>query len=77
LLTLHTAMTDRCVHGHNHTKHSWPRWPSRCMKMMRRSADERLRTAADCLSRLRGLRPDPMSILRERYNIGDKPEALI
>ena len=44
---------------------------------MRRSPDERLRTAADCLSRLRGLGPDPKSIPRERHNIGvHKPEPL-
>jgi hypothetical protein len=32
--------------------HSWPFEPLRCMKMTRRSPDERLRTAADCLRRL-------------------------
>jgi hypothetical protein len=36
---------------------SWP-WPPQCIKMTRRSPDERLRKAADCLGRLRGLRPD-------------------
>ena len=35
------------------------------MKMTRRSPDERLRTAADCLSR-RGLGPDLMLIPHER-----------
>ena len=59
----------------SHTKQSWPFEPSRCMKMTRRSPDEQLRTAADCLRRLRGLRPDPMSIPRERHNIGDKPRV--
>ena len=45
------------------------------MKTMRRSPDERLGTAADCLSRLWGLRPDPMSIPRERHSIGDKQDG--
>ena len=49
----------------------------RCMKTMRRSPDERLRTAADCLSRLRGLRSDPKPIPHERHNIGDKTDPLI
>jgi hypothetical protein len=44
----------------------------RGMKMMRRSPDERLRTAADCLSRLRALRADPMPIQHERNTFGDK-----
>jgi hypothetical protein len=46
------------------------------MKKMRRSPDERLRTAADCLSRLRGLSPDPMSIPREKHSIGTNPNLL-
>jgi hypothetical protein len=54
-----------------HTKHSWP-WATRCVKMTRRSPDERLRTAADCLSRQRGLRPDPMPMPHERHNLGDR-----
>ena len=42
-----------------HAKRSWRFGPPRCMKMTRRSPDERLQTAADCLSRLVwGLRPD-------------------
>jgi hypothetical protein len=40
------------------------------MKMTRRSPDERLRTAAVCLSRLRGLGPVPMPIPHERNTIG-------
>ena len=32
-------------------------------EMTRRSPDDRLRTAADCLSRIRGLRPDPMPVV--------------
>jgi hypothetical protein len=43
--------------------------PLRCMKMTRRSPDERLRTAADCLSRLRDLRPDPMPMPFERHHL--------
>ena len=42
------------------------------MKMTRRSPDERLRKAADCLSRLRGLRPDPMIILHGRYDLWEQ-----
>jgi hypothetical protein len=45
---------------------------------MRRSLDERLRTAADCLSRfVWGLGPDPMPMQHERNTIGDKPFLLI
>jgi hypothetical protein len=40
--------------------------------MMRQSPDEQLRTAADCLSRLRSLSLDPKPVLYERYNIGGK-----
>jgi hypothetical protein len=40
--------------------------------MMRRSSDERLRTAADCLSRLRSLSLVPKPVLCERHNIGGK-----
>ena len=61
----------------NSCKRSWPFRPPRCIKMMRRSPDERLRTAADCLSRLRGLRPDPMSMPHGSHKIGDKPEPLV
>jgi hypothetical protein len=39
---------------------------------MRRSPDERLRKAADCLSRLRSLSLDPIPVLCERHNIGGK-----
>jgi hypothetical protein len=47
-----------------------PLGASRCMKTMRRSPDERLRIAADCLSRLVwGLRPDPMPKLHGRNNL--------
>ena len=68
-------------------KHAWPFEPPQCMKMMRRSPDERLcplsrfsqlspeerlRIAADCLSRLRGQRPDPKPIPHESYNLGEK-----
>jgi hypothetical protein len=35
--------------------------------MTHRSLDERLRTAADCLSRLRDLGPDTMTKLRGRH----------
>ena len=42
------------------------------MKMTRRSPDERLRKAADCLSRLWGLGPDPIPIPDEKETIGDK-----
>ena len=41
------------------------------MKMTRWSPDERLRTAADCLSRLRDLRPDPMIKLNGRHTRRD------
>ena len=54
-------------------KHSWPYGPPWCTKMTRRSPDERLRAAADCLSRLRDLGPDSMPIPHERHNLGDKP----
>jgi len=37
-------------------------------KMTRLSPDNRLRTAADCLSRLRGLCPDLMSLLHGRLD---------
>jgi len=47
------------------------------MKMLRRSPDERLRKAADCLSRLRGLRPDPMQIQHEGNTFGNKTDFLI
>ena len=48
------------------------------MKMTRRSPDERLRKAADCLSRLVwGLGPDPIPIPDEKETIGDKPAHLI
>jgi len=47
------------------------------MKMQRRSLDERLRTAADCMNRLRGLRPDPRSMPHARHYIGDKFEPLV
>ena len=40
--------------------------------MMRRSPDERLRKAADCLSRLRSLSLDLKPVLCERHNIGGK-----
>jgi hypothetical protein len=46
------------------------------MKMMRRSPDERLRTASDCLSRLWDLRPDPMPIQHERNTFGTNPTYL-
>ena len=48
-----------CRHGTNRAdptahyppKHSWPFEPPPCMKKTRRSLDDRLRKAADCLSR--------------------------
>jgi hypothetical protein len=58
-------------------RHLWPFGSPQCMKMIRRSPDERLRTAADCLSRLRSLGPDPMPIQHERNTFGDKPDTLI
>ena len=39
------------------------------MKTTRRRPDERLRTAADCLSRLRGLGPDPMPMPLDRHDL--------
>ena len=41
------------------------------MKMTRWSPDERLRTVADCLSRLRDLGPDPMTRLNGRHTRRD------
>jgi hypothetical protein len=58
-------------------KHSWPSRPPRRMKMMRRSRDERLRKAANCLSRLRGLRPDPMSMHLGRHCLQAAPKLII
>ena len=46
------------------------------MKMMRRSPDERLRSAADCLSRLRGLGPDPMPMPVGRHDFQAVPNSL-
>jgi hypothetical protein len=46
------------------------------MKLTRRSPDERLRTAADRLSRMRGLRPNPKPIPHEKHNIGYEPGPL-
>jgi len=39
------------------------------MKMTRRSPDERLRPAADCLSRLRGLGPDLVPKPRRKHGL--------
>ena len=41
------------------------------------SPEERLRIAADCLSRLRGLRPDPMPIPHGSHNHGEPSTPLI
>jgi hypothetical protein len=38
--------------------------------------DERLRTAADCLSRLRDLRPDPIPMPPGRHDLGNNFQTL-
>jgi hypothetical protein len=43
---------------------------------MRRSPDERLRTAADCLSRLRVLGPDPIPMHYGSQNVGNNSKPL-
>jgi hypothetical protein len=50
--------------------------PPRCIKMALRSPDERLKTAADCLSRLLNLGPDPIPMPYEGHNLGNNAKPL-
>jgi len=53
---------ENCVSFHRWFPFSIKRaWPPRCIKMTRRSPEHAVEAAADCLSRLRGLGPDPMA----------------